>query len=520
MDAAATAASRSDVATSEPGSEPAPEPDPEAAAAVTSWRVVPNVASAVSPVPVPFRVPGDTVTRQLCATVHLQASFANHVHAELVEPAHRAMAPNWNIDTLMLTRHAEQARQRRTIRDLRLLIVFAVLVALGEWIIFTFVTGHLGALAFGLGLVALGVGAYAAAFTIVWWHYTAAHRSAVSVSGVPGYDAVEPPPLSPEEEESLEAAHGANVVLFSGGKSPFVGSGTLLDRWALTVDLGTGTPTPGGGRAVPDRFDALDLHEWMLATLPDSVSPRPTGGHRLYVVGGNAQAVPGLFRSGPVRNDSAAAIRFRRPVASVPVSMIYKYLLDPVAAARAYTYFEINGWDGQVVVTLFLRAVVRQRVLFVEMSVCALRPLIGEFGEVGTIPLGPGVHRLPVLRSVAPRALPLLVGSPGRAIKRARDNRMDAAARADLELTLAQRADVNFSAGPSLREEVSRGSNPSHFGSSDEEMYYRTISRRSLDCLRDYLVSKKLDVSDFDKQHAAILDKTNANAAKIYGGDE
>jgi hypothetical protein len=258
----------------------------------------------------------------------------------------------------------------------------------------------------------------------------------------------------------------------------------------------------------------------MLSRLPDSVSPRPTGGHRLYVVGGNAPSVPGLFRSGPVRNDGAAAIRFHRPVASVPDALIHKYLQDPVPAARAYTYFEINGWEGQVVVTLFMRAVVRQRVLFVEMSVCALRPLIAEFGDVGTIPLGPGVHRRPVLRAVAPRVWPLLIGSPGRALRRLSTNRADAVARADLEQTLAQRADVNFSAGPSLREEVSRGSNPNHFGAADEEMYYRTISRRSLDCLRDFLVAKKVDIADFDKQQAAILEQTGTNAAKIYGSSE
>jgi hypothetical protein len=336
------------------------------------------------------------------------------------------------------------------------------------------------------------------------------HASAVAAIGVPGIEAVEPPPLAPAEEEALADAHRANVVLFSGGKSPFVGSGTLLDRWALTTDIGPSAAS----------FDALDLHEHMLATLPESVSPRPSAGHRLYVVGGNAPSVPGLFRSGPVRDNSADAIRFRRPVNVVPEALIHTYLQEPVAVARAYTYFEINGWDGQVVVTLFMRAVVRQRTLFVEMFVCAMRPLLGEFGDVGTIPLGPGVHHLPVLRSVAPRAVPLLVGSPGRALKRARAARADAAARADLQQTLAHRADVNFSAGSSLREEVSRGNNPNHFGSSDEEMYYRTISRRSLDVLRDYLISKNVDVSDFDKQQASILDRTIMNAAKLYGGDD
>src|SRR3954453_14673370 len=77
---------------------------------------------------VPFVVPRDVVTRMLCSTVHLKGAFADHVLDNLVDPTHRAMAPNWNIDTPMLVRHAQQARARRTQRDTWLLAVFAIMV--------------------------------------------------------------------------------------------------------------------------------------------------------------------------------------------------------------------------------------------------------------------------------------------------------------------------------------------------------------------------------------------------------
>ena len=232
--------------------EPSDPADPaDAAAAIDDWHASTGpVEPLVQPV-VPFRVPGDAVTRQLCATVHLQGSFADHVHDELVEPAHRAMAPNWNIDTLTLARHAEQARQRRITRDLWLLVEFAVVIALAEWAMASFITGRLNALEFGLVALLGLAGTYAAAFAIVWGHYSAVHASAVASNGVAGYDAVEPPPLAPEDEDAISSAGQANVVLFSGGKSPFVGSGTLLDRWALTIDIGTGAVSPSGSRVTP-----------------------------------------------------------------------------------------------------------------------------------------------------------------------------------------------------------------------------------------------------------------------------
>ncbi len=468
------------------------------------------------PEPPPFVVPGDPVTRLLCAAVHLKASFANHVHNELVEPAHRAMAPNWNIDTLALVRHAEQARQRRVTRDLWLLVVFAVTVAVAEWATASVLTGRLGAfmvlLIYAVGLLL----SYAASFAIVWWHYAAVHRSAVAVVGVRGVEAEEPPPLDPKVEESLAQASRANVMLFSGN-SPFVGSGEVLDRWTLTVDISQGRLRPDGERDVPQPFDSLDLHEALLAELPESISPRPKGGHRLYVVGGHAAAVGGLFRAGPLERDDASAIQFRRPVTVIPEERIKNYMRHPMPSARPYTYFELTGWDGQVVVSLFLRTVVRYPMLFVEMTVTALRPLRDEFGDVATIRLGPGVHRMPVLRSVLPRAFPLMFGSPRRALAVLRGNRADEVARKDLEQTLAERGDVNFAAGPSLREEVARGTNGNHFGYMDEQMYYRVFNRRSLDCVRDYLKAMKVDITDFEKQQTVIVENTIVNARTIYG---
>lgn len=464
-----------------------------------------------------FVVPGDVVTRLLCSTTHLKGSFADDVLGQLLGPAHRAMAPNWNIDTVRLARHAAQASTRRSVRDTRLLGVFAAVFLAQITVLALVATGRLPIGLFAVLSMLTWAAAYAASFAIVWWHYSLIHRSSIAVVGIKGVDAEEPPPLAPEVEESLAAADNANTVLFAG-PSPFVGSGELLDRWTVTVDIGSGAKRADGERQTPEPFDNLELHEALKQSIPQAMGgPEPVVGHRLYVVGGHALSVGGLFRSGPVPQGGEALIRFRRPVPSVPEDVIKGYMRKPAASARPYTFFELTAWDGQVVVTLFVRVVVTHPMLFVEMAVCALRPPQGRYGEVGTIRLGEGVHRLPILRSVLPVAMGLMLGSVNRQYRNVRSARVDRRDLKDLELTLKERNDLNFSAGPSLREAVSRSDNPLHFGFVDEEMFYRMFSQASLNSLRQWLVERNVDVAEFDRQHVKIMEKRMANARDIYG---
>ncbi len=469
------------------------------------------------PVREPFQVPKDGVTRLLCATAHLNASFANYVNGELVEPKFTGMAPNWDIDTIALARHAAQARARRNERDLHLLYLFVVVVAALEIVFASFLTGHLSAGQFGLAVLVIALATYAGAALLVWVHYAAVHRSAIAVVGNTGVDAEEPSKLPAQVEQVLDDNMNANVILFSGS-NPFKGSGDPLEHWTLSADLGTGRARPDGSRERPQEFDTVEIHEDLLRRLPSFMTPAPTkAGHRLYVIGGSARSVAGLFRSGPPDAEGVPTVRFRRPVSVVPESVIHDHLRHPQAAARPYTFFELTGWDGQVVVTLFVRAVVRHPVLFVEVAICALRPLRGELADVAQIPLGPSVGRLPVLRSVLPQALPLLFLAPGHAWKRSKGARADKAALEDLEVRLSTRVDIDYSAGSSLREEVAGSGIGDHFGHIDEEMFYRTFNRSILEALREFLREKNIDTADFERQQAVIVDKTAANAQSIYG---
>lgn len=476
-------------------------------AAMTTSPGPPLPALAARPEP-------DVVTPQLCAAAHLQASFAEYVHDELVTGAPRAAAPNWNIDPVTLARHAEQARRRRAQRDVGLVATLGLVLGVLE-------AGLLIGIAYRLdpwwlvpGLLLELSLAYPLAFAVVWWHYSAAHRSALAVLGAPGAGAVEPPPLDPRIEQVLTDESQANVVVFSG-QHPFVGSGTELAGWSLTTDISLGRPGTDEKRATPQPFDALELQRYLLDHLPPTITPRPRCGRRLYVLGQDPAVAQRLFPSGPASPEPALAGRFRRPVAVISDAQMDEYLLRPTASARPYAFFELTGWGGEVVVTLLLRVVVEHPMLFVEVAVCALRPLQEQFSEAMAIPLGHGVHYRPMLRSVAPRALPLLLRSPRHTLARITRARRAGRRRQALDRLVAQRQDLDFSAWSSLRENVANDENDHHFGQIDEQMFSRFFGRRSLDCIYDFLSAKDVDTADFEKQQTVIVEQSVFNARDV-----
>ncbi|GAB6897626.1 hypothetical protein [Kineosporia succinea] len=446
----------------------------------------------------PFTPAGDGITRQLCSAIHLNASFGGEVLNDLVYPDWKAMSPNWQVDAVALARHAAQAKQRRETRDLWLLVVTAAVAIILEIALVSIFTGDLGA----GGLLMLGffalVGSYVAGFAIIWWHYRAVHDSALASIGIKGLNAVEPPPLPEEIEGPIRSSGRANVIVFAGA-TPFNGSGEQIDKWSFTIDTRVGTLDPGlGKRSEPRLFESIDLHRYLLEQIPLTMENKPKTGHRLYVIGGHARAVGGLFRYGPVLPDKDYELRFRRPVSEVRPEVIERAMRQQHRSARPYTYFEVTGWDGQVVVTLFVRVEKQGPMLEVEMAVTALRPLKPDYGDVVKIPLGPGAHRLPLLRTVFPMVWPLLWGSPSRAVRKIRMDRQEKADRIDLDQQLEERNDLSWAAAPSLRDRTAAAANGNHFGAADERVYHNAFKRRAIDVLREFLVEHDVDVKEFD----------------------
>jgi len=474
--------------------------------------------------------PDDLVTRLLCAATYLRDSFADAVARDLLWPSLVAMGPLWQVDASRLLQHARRARAARRARDRRLAAVVGCLL------LTVLVWGGLslshpmnpiaGAI---LALLLLGW-AYCCAVALTARHYLAARRAALAAFYDP--DDTEPDIEPPSLDLALKELNQANVVFAEAESSPFLGSGSEIDHWALTIDLSrgsTGSSTSAGAvvpgsrshqrehsqreHKQPDAFTGADLQEYLMTAVPEVVQPRPASGHRLHVRGGTTAPIVDLFRSGPLVPDLIDAMRFRRPVTRVSPEVIQRYLNEPNEAARVYTYFQHSAWGGQVVITLFVRALVSNRTLFVEGRVYALRPLVGRFYEVRGLSQRRWVELSQVLRQARANALALLVASPNR-VRRAMQNPLRPIEVRRIDREIHGRRDLDFGANHTLREQFAAHFDPGdHFPAMDERMYHQIFNRRVLECIGEFLAAKNIDTVEFAHQQASIVNRA------VYLGD-
>lgn len=452
----------------------------------------------------------DLVTRLLCAACYLHDDIADFAVASLTFPSRRALSPNWQVDVVALARHAERATGLRAGRDKWLnLEVWCVAASVFGAVVLT-IGQVLNLFQFVLVVLLIAFWAYVAAVGIVYNQMRAARRAAIDVVLDPEADP--PPPLrSLAAEEALHDLNHCNAVLFRADAPPFVGSGTKLDSWQITIDISRRT----GPEVVP--VTGAELQAALLETLPSKVSPRPTAAHRLYVRGGASALGVDLYRIGPVERDLTEALNFRRPVTVVPPSALRQYFDRRDETVRVFTCFQQSSWGGQVVVTLFVRAHVANETLFIEGQVYALRPLHPELYEVRSLPVGTTSELQALGRIALANATALLLNAPSTRMRNVRTARLDASNAAEADAEIASRRDVDFGAVRSVREEVTNFDLGDHFAARDEELYWQVFVRRTMECIDGFLASRGVDTTEFAGQSAEIISQTTNNARTIYG---
>lgn len=261
----------------------------------------------------------DLVTRQMCASVHLDGKFANTVAGELLSVPHRAVWPAWHVDYTLLARQAKFSRERRMLRDLGLCL--SMLLMLFGWAVLVLAV-LLDRMRPGpaiLGAVLIAVVVYVGAYFQVWYFYDELidivfeimeqplisqdrldawpgwpPRTAGVVPAVAGmmhtfnawfmrarhqvraqWRALWGRPRQDERPTQdgwayIASLERSNVVLFNRAMKPFELAGVPLDTFTLTVDLTK--YTEGNGKDVPS-LSAGRLHHKLLEDVPDGSLP-------------------------------------------------------------------------------------------------------------------------------------------------------------------------------------------------------------------------------------------------------
>jgi hypothetical protein len=455
----------------------------------------------VTPEPRKRRPIDERVTRFLSATTHLDGSFANHAWWVLLSPGRQGQAPEQEIDPVAVARHAILSLTRRVRRDRLLALVLLVVVAL---IVLLFTAGTAGGTPLGsvaLAVCVLPLAGWIAALIIVYHHYSLVRQSAIDIHGQPLRKARDSAPaLSRDVEDRLEDVHESNVVVFNS-YVPFVGTGHTLDTWKLTLHSDPVNKASAGGVAPPRMVFPEEVHQYLYDQVP-RVLANVDAERRLYIDGGTATQVPGLIpRSRGPRTPS-------RPLAIADAEMLDAYTLRPTRTARTYVAFIENSGNGDVVVSVLVRAEKVGDTVYVEGRSQVLLPVQPGFKDVYWVSQRPDQAFLPVLRAALPATTGLWLESPLRLARYWWGDRQDERTIRLEGLRIQRGQPVNYGASSSLRQDAMLPADPGYYGAADEVMYFRVITQEILNCLCAFLKRKNIPTDDFEEQRRLIIEQT------------
>ncbi|HTX25995.1 MAG TPA: hypothetical protein VME19_03120 [Streptosporangiaceae bacterium] len=440
--------------------------------------------------------PDREATRYLSAATQIDIKYAENVVDRVVNERLRALAPTFGVDVPVVAKWAIKAVRTRAVRDnlltaiLMLQLLLTVIVILWwDWA-WTFIA---------LLLIA--------AWLAVSWDYRERMHQIVRGKMLRDrFDPAEAP--SPYRQPDVERLHeiakrrDGNLAVFSG-HSAFIGSGAPVYGQRLLLDIMGGKEPDTGTARKPDPFTSYDLHlaiidafgrERGLAKSLDNVRVY----ERLFVNGLHVQ-----------NNEQLLPNRLQAPPTSVDNRLLQAAAVRPSPEARTYVCVEMPGWQGQLVVTLFIRAVYAGDSLYVEYVFRALRPIRREFLLIDSLYDYSRFGQLKdSLRHGLWELIPALLASPGQVLG-SRRRRGKTRREQSWSIHAIERGYVfDYGASRSIREYASGGQRQHYFLARDETMYLLLAQQTLIQAVRKFLSDHGIDLSQFDAQVKIIFDKS------------
>lgn len=443
-------------------------------------------------------------TRYLSAHTLLSISYAKDVVSKVVNERFRALAPSYGVDVAAVAKWALGSLRLRARRDRDLttvllagLLLFITLIFLWPW-----ASIIAAALTLALGW-AVVVREYMARLKCVGERML---RGRFVPSTAP-----EPPVQAERDRLAMVSKRRAgNLVVFRGHRA-FVGSGYQLSKEHLLIDVSRGkTQNPKSGKpAKPERFTNEEVHAAIISAMRKLGLADLRVEERLFVNGRHIQ------------NSLAVLPKPKEPPsASVDCAVLKHAALHPTPDARVYVCVEMPSWQGQLVVTLFARAVHIGGSLYIEWRFHALLPVKRSFQNVDNLwsePRGRLVRQF--VRYSVGQTAPAMFGAPVRIWRARRDARF---ARKN-EMSQAYAIDhgqvFHYGADSSIRELASGSARQHYFLSRDEAMFVLLAQEKLIRTISRFLDKKNIDAGQIKSQVEFIINETNNHYSMHVGGN-
>lgn len=448
-------------------------------------------------------------TRYLSAATQIFPKYARTVVRTVIEEPYRALPPSYGANPAVVARWALVSLHRKARRD-ALLMAIQVLGIISCW------------LAGGVLPWLHWIPVVVAAMLVAAWSAVSAEsfqiRKIVLSHMLRGAFTPDDSPDPRTEkvrhrlDEVQKRAH-ENLVVFSG-QSAFAGSGVRLNREQVVIDISHRRKgSKGGQRREPVYFTSADLHMELISAISNAGLTFTHVEERLFVNGKHIQGNTGLL---PGWNPLSP------PPPFVNDTTLRRAALYPSPDARVYVCAEIPGWQGQLVMTLFVRAVRSGTSLYIEWSFYVLPPLRRAFLAIDqlcreSLLIQIGEAAIWGLRTVIPEFIKspfVIIGDLWNLlslkVRRARQGRK------------IRRGQVfDYGAQPSIRENAS-GSNLQHYFLARDEIMEVLIAQQALErTILTFLRHHNIDTSQFRSQVKVINKETynryNTHVKNVHG---
>ncbi len=442
--------------------------------------------------------PDREVTRYLCAAVNISENLARDAIEQVLEEQNRAIAITPTTDLVAVLKYALRANRRRLFRDSWLFFILCALVAVAIF------SGHIPLA--GLVLIALLVGAWLTVFIERYVRYFGPAAAGLRPGKFDPAGAPAPVHDLFAERQLARIEHVSktgNVTVYSAFQ-PFVGYGNVYSSWSFTVDV-----TRGRHGAEPTPFNVQEVYDHVKARLGELDLPRLEVTNRLFVNGQDIYGDP-RFLPDP---DS-------RPVTQVDDTLLRELMSVPEERARPYLTVGMAGWQGDLVVTMFVRFLMSRNYLFVEAAHTAVPPLRAEFREIDMLDTGPtGKQFFRLAGGSLKSTIPRLFGSiPGIFHGLLQDNR-----RSRKQHPVGRVFD--YGSLFSIRQAVADTKWQRYFQKLDGEQYTKVVEKRLFNSLADFLIDHDVDASELMSRGETIINngvmisgRARVEGSQIAGG--
>jgi len=307
------------------------------------------------------------------------------------------------------------------------------------------------------------------------------------------------------ERRLREAANQqvGNLVIFRD-RSAFVGSGRRRVYRRMVIDLRIGSRKKNGKRHAPAPFSIPTLHSAIRDALRRMGLANLEVNERLYVKGdhiaGDHDILPDPLRP---------------PAASVDWLHLYEGANHPTPDARTYICAEMRGWKGQLVVTLFARALQTTESLYIEWSFYVLSPIKRAYLEVDRYFEASRSRQVyDCVRRGLAEGVPALFLAPAHLVHVFARRMADLLADRRLKHAIGKGYVYNYGSRPSIRE-AAQAVRGHYFLEKDQQAYVILAEQALLNCIGTFLADHKVDLELFSSQANTFFKIVNKTEAKI-----